>query len=339
MLKRSFWVITLVLIGALLLTQTGCNPDDDTNNGTDPTTTVKVPVLTTSTPSNVTTTSATFSGKITSYGNATVTARGICWDTIKEPTITANIIPIAITSDTVHFTGNITGLTANKTYYVRTYATNSAGTGYGKEVIFSTQGGTIGNVTDIEGNVYHTIIIGTQVWMVENLKTTKYNDGTDIPKVADSIAWSTLTTPGYCWYKNDSITYKDTYGALYNWYSINTGKLCPTGWHVPTDAEWSILNTYLKGDSITGGKLKEIGATHWKTPNKGATNETGYTALAAGARNFNGAFALIGEYSYWWANTENSTNAYYRYISYLGSNFNRNNNSKNLGFSVRCIKD
>jgi uncharacterized protein (TIGR02145 family) len=339
MLKKSFWFISMIIMGVSFLTLTGCDPEDE--NTTDETTvTVTVPVLKTITSTNVTMTSATFGGKITSNGKGTVTARGICWDTVKEPKLTSHVVSSPITADTINFTGDITGLTANKKYYVRAYATNSAGTAYGNEVIFSTQGGTIGTVTDIEGNVYHTIIIGTQVWMVENLRTTKYNDGTDIPLVTDSAAWSTLTTPGYCWYNNDLATYKSDYGALYNWYTIYTGNLCPTGWHVPTIGDWKILSDYLIGDSITGAKLKEIDTTHWNFPNTGATNESGFTALPGGGRNFNGSFDLIGKYGYWWTNSQYIHNdIYYQFISYVGSNLNQGTNSKNLGFSVRCVKD
>jgi len=128
---------------------------------------------------------------------------------------------------------------------------------------------TAGKVTDIDGNVYDTVKIGTQIWIIENLKTTKYNDGTSIPMVTDSAAWINLTTPGYCWHKNTSASYKNTYGALYNWYAVNTGKLAPKGWHVPSDAEWTTLITYLGGDSIAGGKMKETGMSHWFSPNTG----------------------------------------------------------------------
>jgi uncharacterized protein (TIGR02145 family) len=117
------------------------------------------------------------------------------------------------------------------------------GTGYGAQLSFTTA------VTDKDGNVYHTVTIGTQTWMVENLKTTKYNDGTAIPFITDNSAWANLTTPGYCWYNNDSTTYKNMYGALYNWYAVSTGNLAPKGWHVATDAEWTTLQNYL----ITNG--------------------------------------------------------------------------------------
>ena len=122
-------------------------------------------------------------------------------------------------------------------------------------------------VQDIDGNNYLTVTIGTQIWMAENLRTTKYNDGTAIPLVTDNTTWANLTTPAYCWYNNDAKTNGSTYGALYNWYSVNTKKLCPTGWHVPNDTEWTTLTTYLGGTAVAGGKLKETGTAHWYSPN------------------------------------------------------------------------
>src|SRR5674476_633708 len=119
-----------------------------------------------------------------------------------------------------------------------------------------TEGDSSNTVTDIEGNVYHTVKIGTQTWMVENLKTTKYKDGTAIPLVTDNKVWINLPTPAYCWYDNDATTYKNTYGALYNWYAVNTGKLAPTGWHIPTDAEWTTLQNYVGGELVAGDKMK-----------------------------------------------------------------------------------
>jgi uncharacterized protein (TIGR02145 family) len=199
---------------------------------------------------------------------------------------------------------------------------------------------TPGTVTDIDGNVYHTITIGKQVWMVENLKTTKYNDGTSIPLITDGTVWANSTTPGYCWYNNDAATYKTTYGALYNWYAVNTGKLCPTGWHVPTDAEWTTLTDYLGGEGVAGEKLKEAGTTHWQSPNTGATNETGFTALPGGFRSFSGAFNYFGDIGFWWSSTEYSTNdAWHRVMYYDISDVSRLNNSKSFGFSVRCLRD
>jgi len=200
-------------------------------------------------------------------------------------------------------------------------------------------------VTDKDGNVYTTVTIGTQEWMAENLKTTKYKDGTDIPLV-DSTEWGyALNTPAYCWYKND-IAYKNTYGALYNWYTVTTGKICPTGWHVPSDAEWTTLTDYLGGKSDAGGKLKETGTTHWNSPNTAATNKTGFTALPGGICDFIGTFGLIGLSGDWWSASEYSTtdillatHAYYRGIVFNLSGVYRNFNSKQAGLSVRCIRD
>ena len=191
--------------------------------------------------------------------------------------------------------------------------------------------------TDIDGNIYHTVTIGTQVWMVENLKTTRYNNGTVIPLVKDSAAWAALTIPGYCWY-NDSATYGNTYGALYNFYAVNTGKLAPTGWHVPTDSEWSVLTTYLGGDSVAGGPLKEAGTVHWASPNTGATNSTGFTALPGGYRMNDGAFVYIGLNGYWWSSTYDGPGAlFYREMSYDTTGVHRS--FADVSFSVRCIKN
>jgi uncharacterized protein (TIGR02145 family) len=198
---------------------------------------------------------------------------------------------------------------------------------------------TSGTIKDIDGNVYTSVTIGTQIWMVENLKTTKNNDGSSIPNVSDALAWTTLTTPAYCWYNNDASTYKATYGALYNWYTVNLGKLCPTGWHVPTDSEWTILTTYLGGESIAGGKIKEIGTTHWETPNTGATNECGFTALPGGLLTDAGRFFMNGYYSGWWSSTENGNNAWERAVYTQENYVERSSVSKVIGFSVRCLKN
>ena len=196
------------------------------------------------------------------------------------------------------------------------------------------------SLTDIDGNTYNVITIGTQVWMKENLKTTRYNDGNSITNITDNAVWVSLTTNAYCWYNNNSSTYKADYGALYNWYSINTGKLCPTGWHVPSDAEWTILTTYLGGESIAGGKLKEIETSHWTTPNTSATNESGFTALPGGNRSNPGTFFSIGLYGVWWSSTEySSTQAYYRHMDYNNISVSRVFTTKTDGFSVRCVKD
>ena len=199
-----------------------------------------------------------------------------------------------------------------------------------------------GQFTDIDHNVYNTITIGTQVWMKENLKTTRYNDGTTIPLVTDSASWATLWAPGYCWYNNDTVTYKATYGAQYNWYTVNTGKLCPKGWHVPSDAEWTVLIDYLGGEDVAGGKLKETGTTHWDIPNEGATNESGFTALPGGDRGYLGTYEEIGQSGSWWCSTQNRYNtdfALFRFMHYGLSGVICLNYYLNNACSVRCVKD
>jgi uncharacterized protein (TIGR02145 family) len=197
-----------------------------------------------------------------------------------------------------------------------------------------------GPIADIEGNIYKTVKIGNQVWMAENLKTTRYNDGTDIPNVPDSVAWSDLTTPGFCWYNNDEETYKDTYGALYNGYSVSSGNLCPSGWHVPSRDEWQQLTDFL-GDTITGGgKLKEAGIAHWLTPNKNADNSSGFTALPAGIRYFEGSFNTVLYFTGIWSATEIGTDEeWYLSLYYGDAIVIMNHRSKKHGLSVRCVKE
>jgi uncharacterized protein (TIGR02145 family) len=293
-----------------------------------------IPVLTTTSAIGITSNSATGGGIVTNDGSVTITARGVTWSTSSNPT-TAN----SKTTDgkgTGTFLSSISGLTGNTKYYVRAYATNNTATNYGNQVSFTTL--PTYTVTDIDGNIYNTVTIDTKVWTKENLRTTRYNDGTSIPLVTDATAWSSLLTPGYCWYNNDAATYKATYGALYNWYTVNTGKLCPTGWHVPTDTDVWALITYLGGEDVAGGKLKEPGTTHWTSPNTGATNETGFTALPGAVRYT--TFGPIGSYGYWWSSSDYVTARAWDWCVLKDyTNLNRSANDKFWGCSVRCIKD
>jgi uncharacterized protein (TIGR02145 family) len=204
--------------------------------------------------------------------------------------------------------------------------------------------------TDYDNNNYPIVEIGTQVWMAENLKTTKYNDGTAIPNETDNTAWRSLTTGAYSDYDNTPST-SITYGRLYNWYTVdnnagtkvasNGGKnVCPTGWHVPADAEWSTLTTYLGGVSVAGGKLKETGTTHWTSPNTGATNETGFTALPCGFHDYDGTYDGIGNYGDWWSSTVFSTiSAFNRDMYHDLSDVYRLADNNQSGFAVRCLQD
>ena len=206
-------------------------------------------------------------------------------------------------------------------------------------------------VIDIDGNVYQTVTIGTQTWMVENLKTTHYNDGTAIPLVENNLSWSNLPTAGYCWFNNDEATYKNTYGALYNWYTVNSGKLAPTGWHVATDAEWTTLVTYVSTHFGTSVSLAKglSSTTNWSaSTNVGdigndlsLNNSSGFSALPGGYRNGStGTFNDINVNGSWWSSTEYDTSyAWYRLMQYYHSYVYMNNYNKRYGLSVRCVKD
>jgi uncharacterized protein (TIGR02145 family) len=208
--------------------------------------------------------------------------------------------------------------------------------------ITTTSSSNCGTVMDIDGNMYNTVTIGSQCWLVENLKATKYNDGLPIPKVSDFWTWSNLVTPAYCWYNNDSSSYMPSYGALYNWYAVSTGKLCPVGWHVPTDGEWIALTDYLCGNSMASGKLKESGTMHWNTPNSESTNSSGFTALPGGYRSYtDGAFFSIRDNaSFWSVSADNGYNAWMRAMTNYGTTDVRViSANKGYGISVRCMKD
>jgi uncharacterized protein (TIGR02145 family) len=293
------------------------------------------PVLTTAAVSGITETTAECGGTITSDGGATVTVRGVCWSTNPDPTVADSKTSDGAGIGT--FVSSIVSLTANTSYCVRAYATNSVGTSYGNVQTFTT-----GAVTDIDGNVYHAVTIGTQVWMLENLKVTHYRNGDAIPNVTDNGAWYSLTTGAYCNYYDDE-GYVATYGRLYNWYAtVDSRNIAPAGWHVPTDAEWQILVDYLGGDAVAGGKMKETGTTHWNSPNTGATNESGFAALPGGSRSNDGTYGYLNNYASLWSSTEqSSTNAWDRTLSFNNTEVGRNYlyRYKQNGFSVRCVKD
>lgn len=204
-----------------------------------------------------------------------------------------------------------------------------------------------GTVSDLEGNVYTTVVIGTQTWMAENLKSFKLTDGTNIQYVTDNSTWSNLVTPAYSYYSNDSVSYKAKYGAIYNWYTVKTNKLCPVGWHIPSDADWTTLSTSLGVDSLAGGKLKDAGVFNWYTPNLYATNTTGFTALAGGYRTFNGTYNNYGISGNWWSSTEYTANTAKRFYLVYNTGYAYNDKTtlgknfvdKLYGLSVRCIKN
>ena len=201
------------------------------------------------------------------------------------------------------------------------------------------------NITDVDGNTYKTVYIGNQQWMAENLKTSKYNDGTVIPNVTDNTEWSNLSTGAWCNYEN-SDSLGRIYGKLYNWYAFSATSngnknVCPSGWHAPTDSEWTVLTDYLGGVNVAGGKLKDIGTKNWSNPNASATNSSLFSAIPGGNRVFNGNYEAIFYYGFWWSSTDNDTDvAWLRNLNYShGGGANINNYRKTHGLSVRCLKD
>jgi uncharacterized protein (TIGR02145 family) len=310
--------------------------------------------------SSITGSTAVSGGNISNNGGSLVTQRGVCWSTSPNPTTANNITNDG--SGSGSYTSNLTGLTANTTYYVRAYAINSAGTAYGNELSFNTSGivSNPGPGLTYNGYNYPTVILGNgQEWMSQNLRTTRYNDGTTIPLVTDQNQWAAnysngTTLPMMCWYNNNQTTYlANNFGALYNWYAVNPStngnkNLCPAGWHVPTDVEWTIFINYLDpnadgGSTIpntAGGKMKSVGLQFWQSPNTDATNDSNFLGLPGGYRSNNGTFGNVGYHGNWWSSSDNSIyGAWYRSLRWEEGNAVRDHENETLGKSIRCLKD
>ncbi len=232
-----------------------------------------------------------------------------------------------------------TGLTPSTNYIYRLYSYNEGG----KSPVYSNE------LTLTTYSTIPSVNIGTQTWTTKNLDVATYSDGTVIPQVTDPTAWANLTTGAWCYYNNDPAT-GTTYGKLYNWYAVagihdtdpNTPnkKLAPTGYHIPSDVEWTTLITYLGGESVAGGKMKFTGTSLWFSPNTEATNSSGFTGLPGGYRYFYGSFLNLGFYGYWWSSSERDTTyAWNRALDYYNGSATRNYHSKKIGFSVRCLRD
>jgi len=244
----------------------------------------------------------------------------------------------------------VTGLTNGTAYTFTVTATTVSGTSSSSAASNSVTP-MVPPITDGSGNTYESVTIGTQTWMTKNLNTTKYNDGVDIPNITLPHGyWSTATTGAWCNY-NNTASNATTYGKLYNWYvadnnaatklTSNGGRnVCPIGWHVPSDTEWTTLITYLGGETVAGGKLKESDTSHWITPNTGATNSSGFTALPGGFRADNGGSAYIGQYGMWWSSTATYyTNGGYTYMISNSNAASSYSATMQQGYSVRCLKD
>ena len=307
-----------------------------------------LPQVNTTSVTNVTPSTALVTGEVISEGDQN-TIRGFCYSTTPNPTIqidtTINGIGLGV------YTGTLQNLTPSTTYYVRAYATNSVGTSYGSELNFTTDSlpglrcpGTP-TVTDIDGNIYNTVQIGNQCWTQSNLKVSKYRNGDTIPNFIGNTAWSqTNTSWTGAWCNYDNISANDAlYGKLYNWYAVEDLRgICPSGWHVPSDAEWTTLENHLGGPSVAGGALTSTltlpNTGGWASPNTGATNLSGFTALPGGLRSLGGIFDYVISNGAWWSATEQSmSNVWRRNLqeSYIW----RYSDDKSSGFSVRCLKN
>jgi uncharacterized protein (TIGR02145 family) len=311
--------------------------------------------VTTTPASEITSFTATSGGTIGSSGGGNATSeRGICYNTSPNPT-TSNF-KIANGSGAGTFVCVMYGLSSNTLYYIRAYAIKSGVTTYGNQVTCTTYPNP-GTVTDVDGNVYNTINIGGQIWMMENLKTTHYQDGTVIPDVADSLAWYALSTGASCSYQNNASN-SSIYGRLYNWFAATDAhNLAPAGWHVPNATEYTALVNYLGGENAAGGKAKETGLSHWTSPNLGATNSSSFTALPGGARFVTlcssgctpAFFTSLGTEANWWTttpSTSNPNNALFRTVDNTSTRFYRSAfvggigyYDKRTGYSIRCLKD
>lgn len=286
---------------------------------------------------SITETSATASGNVTNQGSSSVTERGFQYSIASNLTSGTGIIE---GSGNGGFYKSINSLLPNTTYFIRAYAINSYGIAYSNIISFTTLN-TPTTVTDIDGNVYNTVTIGSQVWMVENLKVSKYRDGTSIPNVTDNTQWTNLTTGAYCYYDNNS-SFNNIYGKLYNWYAVNNSKnIAPIGWHIPSDAEWITLYNYLGGQTVCGGALKSTNL--WSSPNTGATNSSGFTGVGAGIRfdntgTFSGTLGQNGDF--WSSSVIISSDKPRGYaLRYNNTYLSQTNDYKARGKSVRCIKD
>jgi len=309
---------------------------------------IPIPVLTTTDPVFWSHFAFRTGGNITNYSDIGVTEKGICWARSHNPTVSDNI---AKNEDvgTGAFINYFSYLTPNITWYFRAYATDISGTGYGNEVIITipwntpafNTGISYGTVSDIDNNNYKTVNIGSQTWMAENLRTTKFSDGTLIAKITTDAEWSSMTTPAYCIVNNEE-GFMPIVGAIYNFYAVSTGKLCPVGWHVPDQTEVTTLEYSLGGVALAAGKLKEAGTGHWRNPNVNATNESGFTALPASGRQKDGYFDPGADtYCCWWVS--NSLGPYGIYFGMTNESGRLQNDgsgqTKPTGMSIRCVKD
>jgi len=282
---------------------------------------------------SVQTTGAVVEGNVTDAGGQSIIERGVVWNTTGTPTTLDNKIANGNSLGT--YTTQISGLTLGSTYFIRTYATNTSGTAYSNTRTITT---ALPPVVDIDGNYYDTVHIGNQIWFKQNLKTTRYRNGGNIPYVLGNTDWQALTTGAWSYYAHDPAN-DAIYGKLYNWFTTQGDTICPTGWHVPSDSEWTILIDYLGGESVAGGKMKSIGTDYWYNPNTGATNVSGFSALPGGFRNYVGSFYNIRITAFFWSATSGGGIAGIRLLGNFSGIVERQDMNKLNGLSIRCLRD
>jgi uncharacterized protein (TIGR02145 family) len=337
--KMNLQSLLLYFLSVLFAAITACD-----KNGV----TVPVPEMVTFTVSQVEPEAALCGGKVVSDGGDLILRKGVCWSTSPAPTVANGFTDEGMGANT--YTSRMKGLKSGTTYYVRAWAENRHGIGYGNEISFRTSPKFI---KDIDGNTYSVKTYGDQVWTTENLRVTRLNDGTPVSKINTNTQWFQAADPAYCYYNKDEGYHKNTYGALYNWASVRTARLCPSGWRVPSDGDWIALEVFLgmRGEELylsdwrgenenIGGKLKDDSLSLWLSPNMGADNSSGFNALPSGYRDHVGSFMNVGAYARWWSTTQtDSVLAISRRLSHLRSTIYRGQSLKRHGYAVRCIKE
>lgn len=305
------------------------------------------PLLATRSPEAVTGDCAIVSTYMAYENGSAVTANGVCWGTSLLPTISDNVAASGFllgNSDPV-----LTGLSPNTTYYARAYATNGNGTAYGNQVSFTTTntsgdswllpGTGTGVVTDVDGNSYATVAVNGTVWMAENLRTTRYANGNLIGEVTDNSAWTGLSAGAWCRYNNNPV-FEVPYGKLYNRFAVTDPRnVCPTGWHVPSDAEWTTLTDAFGGLTLAGNALKSLFL--WSSLNGSTTNASGFSAVPGGNRLYNfGDFDALGNTALYWSATDfSATSGWGRSMDGQSFGVTRTSYGNRNGLSVRCVQD
>ncbi len=343
MFDRAILTTGVFLFLGVFLIISGCSD----NGGDSATDSITLPQLITGNVMEVTDSTAMCEGTVTSEGASDVTARGVCWSTSPSPNLSDNVNDEGGGSGA--FISEITGLTSGTQYYVRAYATNGSGTSYGKTRTFTAL--ITGTVTDIDGNTYRTVKIGDQWWMAENLKVTHYRSGAPINGFTSKREWREDSEGAYCYYNNSEGSTL-AYGMLYNWYAVNNpAGLAPEGWHIPSDEEWKELEMNLGMSSVDanetgwrgtdqGGQMKTYDDPHWRIPNVGATNKSGFSAVPGGFRDRDAIYDGGGESAILWTSTDlGERSAWYRWIHYDGTTILRMGCHCRYGFSVRCVRD